>query len=202
MLRKVIALVVALVLQTGAAASDTYLYWSYWISENGKWTAASQGAGTTPVADKMVQGWRFVDAGVGLAADTAPRFETGFKELCGDEARVEGKVRVALVVDFGDVENDQLGTRPDSIVNCLQVAAETRSIELLYSVLQVRESAGFICALANYPATGCAGIDNTSTEPTEESSQTDVKLQFGFIALLFAGLGLIVFRNRKRKQQP
>jgi len=61
-----------------------YLYWSYWRADAGTnaWTYSSIGPGGARVADRDVEGWRFVD-GIGSPNDPQPRLAPDHLAVCG-----------------------------------------------------------------------------------------------------------------------
>ena len=86
------------------AATSAYRYWSYWYAGPAAtaWTYGPIGPAGHPVVDGAVEGWRFVVAAPNPDAPP-PRHSasTAFKDICAGTARPTGKVRVAVVVDFG-----------------------------------------------------------------------------------------------------
>lgn len=201
MIRKIVALALALVVSTSASASDNYLYWSYWLSDGETWSAANQGAGTIPTTDGSVQGWRFVETGVGLDPSMAPQVSPEFQDLCPQLVEKKpGLDRVALVIDFGTVDSVEDNGGKEIRIECMEVATGTRSIEMLYDVAEIRENAGFICAIENYPATGCG---EAKTEVVAKSEPTTPAASNSYLYMAGAGvLGLIILRliRKARKQ--
>ncbi len=201
MIKKIVAALLALGITTSASGSDNFQYWSYWIGSEIGWQAASQGAGTTPTQDEMVQGWRFVETGVGLNADQAPISSPKFSELCPELAEPKSGVdRVAVVIDYGNVESAETPPTPRTVVHCLTVKSQTRSIDLLAQVTEVRENAGFICGLSNYPKTGCGEAVSGSTQSGNAAEDSESTNGFIYLTVFLIGAGAFLglrVKNRK-----
>lgn len=155
-----IAAVVASVVAPPSATAAAYRYWTYWQAPQGSWSFATAGPATTVPADGSVQGWRFaVTSAAGTASD-APRPRASFAEICADTPAVAGSKRVALVIDFGDPSEAPEGEQPPAATaECVVADADATGYAVLRSAVSVRtDDVGLICALADYPARGCAEL--------------------------------------------
>jgi hypothetical protein len=155
----------------GAAGADGgYRYWSFWVGEDdGAWTYATQGPGTLRAHDGDVLGFRFVVSGAQASTDQ-PREAADFAAVCGD-APAGGDARVALVVDFGTAGHAPAGeTPPERRSVCAEVPdGATVAEALAASAGPLRyDSGGMLCAIAGYPARGCA--EQVSSDDTASGS--------------------------------
>ncbi len=104
MTRRLALLLPALLLVLGTAGhaqAAGYRYWSFWDRTGTHWTYATQGPSTTRPDDGDVQGFRFA-----VSEDSAnakqPRLQSpDFAKICANSPAVQGKKRIALVIDFG-----------------------------------------------------------------------------------------------------
>lgn len=181
--RSAVALALALAVSIGAPAhaQTQYRYWSFWQansaqSEAASWNLASVGAGSIPAAQGLVQGWRFITAGVEVSADLAPRIAPDFSAICGQSpAPAAGNVQVAIVIDYG-LESDLDAPPPAPRGLCVELAEGEPSTMAIAKAADVRENAGFVCGLDQIPATGCGEEIEVSTSklnpPREDESNT------------------------------
>ncbi|MEY4348492.1 MAG: hypothetical protein RIS43_911, partial [Actinomycetota bacterium] len=139
-----------------ANAEPGYRYWSFWLTTDNAWTAAQEGAGTLIPQDGDLQGWRYISAPATVGPEFAPRSTATFDDICGSTPAEAGKVRVAVVIDFGDASDYTDGTEvPASSASCAVLTEGDPSSLALSSVAEVREDSGMVCAVSNLPATGC-----------------------------------------------
>lgn len=170
----IIAAVVMSVVASPSATAAAYRYWTYWQAPQGTWTFATAGPATTVPADGSVEGWRFaVTSAAGTASD-APRPAASFAGICADTPSVAGSKRVALVLDFGDPSAAPEGEQPPAtLTQCVVADADATGYAILRSTVHVRtDDVGLICALADYPARGCAELVDESASAQMASGGT------------------------------
>ncbi|MDX3849621.1 SCO2322 family protein [Streptomyces sp. AK02-01A] len=147
----------ALVLGAGTARAAGYRYWSFWESDGGKWTYATQGPATARPADGDVNGFRFsLSADNGAAAQ--PRRAPGFDAVCGDTPAKDGGKRIAVVVDPGTSADAADGRTPPALrAKCALVGEDATAAEALAAVAKPLRynSDALLCAIAGYPESGC-----------------------------------------------
>lgn len=189
-MKKILAVVAAAIMMTGfspAQAETGYRYWSFWLNNNG-WEMAQEGAGTLIPRDGDVQGWRFITTGSDTSTDFAPRSTETFTDICGQFKAAPGKVRVALILDFGDLEDLQ-----DN--QCVVINEGDSSLMALSSLYSVRDEGGMVCGINSLPATGCGEEVEITPIPTEVSQDKLPYITMGFLAVL---LVLMLLAGRKR----
>jgi hypothetical protein len=168
-MRSLRALVVAVLLGIAttapAQAGTVYAYWSYWQGDTGTWKYATTGPATAPAVDGAVDGWRFTLGSSGHADQPTPAPD--FNAICGTTVKLEGSVRVALVIDYG------IAADAVPITHCAVVDAGLSRASALSAVASLRLNDGFICAINDIPRTGCgdavaapSASASASTSPT------------------------------------
>lgn len=190
-------------------AATGYRYWGYFQAQGGatSWTAAMTGP-SVEVKDGDVEGWTFVFSNNDIPA-VAPMMDPDFATLCDGIPETAGKVRVGLVVDFGDANIAPEGETPmEFFSDCVVVPAGSVGLDVLKSVLDVRAGdSGLICGIAGYPAQECgAEIEAPTTqeavttsapiEDAERSSQSTPLLMAVLAALLLVGF---IFNRRRNR---
>jgi hypothetical protein len=190
-------------------AATGYRYWGYFQAQGGatSWTAAMTGP-SVEVKDGDVEGWTFVFSNNDIPA-VAPMMDPDFATLCDGIPETAGKVRVGLVVDFGDANIAPEGETPmEFFSDCVVVPAGSVGLDVLRSVLDVRAGdSGLICGIAGYPAQECgAEIEAPTTqeavttsapiEDAEQSSQSTPLLMAVLAALLLVGF---IFNRRRNR---
>ena len=152
------------------AQASTYRYWTYWWgSGSGKqgtgWTFANVGPAAHRVNDTWVLGWRF--ATTSTVGGAKPRQSPTFSDLCPSMPDpVAGKDRVALVIDYGTLNDAPPGQRPPMSgsvqVECrmLDSAPHQTGVAVLNQAgIAVRQNDnGLLCALDGYPVGECAPV--------------------------------------------
>ena len=216
----VAALTLALAPLNAASAADSqYRYWSFWQAENSTWSLAQVGMMSIPAEDGLVLGWRFVTSGVNASSDLAPRKPADFATLCAAaEEAAAGEVTIAIVIDYGDATDYADGTEPqEARSECVSVEAGSPSSLALASMAEIRENAGFVCALDNLPAEGCgeevtapltlgAGAPESTQPAVDESEQmwdtvaTIVTTVLGVVVFVMAWRRMMLQKANKRKQ--
>ncbi|MEV7682972.1 SCO2322 family protein [Streptomyces sp. NPDC088341] len=160
-------------LGTGNAQAAGYRYWSFWESDGGDWSYATQGPGTARPADGTVTGFRFsVSEDGGNAA--RPRHAPDFAAICGDTPGREGRIRIGVVVDPGTAADAPAGERAPALrAECALLGEDATAAEALAAVAEpLRYSGqGLLCAISGYPATGC-GEQVTGRAPATPPAET------------------------------
>ncbi|MGX1884637.1 SCO2322 family protein [Streptomyces sp. NPDC055287] len=163
------------VLGAGPAHAGTgYRYWSFWESDGGRWTYATQGPASARPADGDVIGFRFSVSED--ARDSArPRHAAGaFGDVCGGTPAKEGAKRIAVVIDPGTAADAPAGERPPALrTACARTGADATAADALAQVAKPLryDSAALLCAISGYPKTGC-GEQVSGREDTPRSSVT------------------------------
>ncbi|MFE2311553.1 SCO2322 family protein, partial [Streptomyces sp. NPDC059411] len=88
-------------LAASPALASTYRYWSFWDGSGGQWKYATQGPSSARPADGSVQGFHFVVSKDAADQAAPPRTGPDFAAVCSATPAVDGKKRVAVVIDFG-----------------------------------------------------------------------------------------------------
>ena len=190
-------------------AAPGYRYWGYFQAQGGatSWTAAMTGP-SVEVKDGDVEGWTFVFSNNDIPA-IAPMMDPDFATLCDGIPETAGKVRVGLVVDFGDANIAPSGETPmEFFSDCVVVPIGSVGLDVLKSVLDVRAGdSGLICGIAGYPAQECgAEIEApvaqeavTTSAPLEDAQQASRSTPL-LMAVLAAMLLVGFIFNRRRNR--
>ena len=151
----VVGLVLAVMLPATADAA-AYRYWGYFQLSGDTWQFAPKGPDQTKPADGSVEGWRYAVGEEGSTRD--PRVTVTFDDICGDTKAKSGEKRVAVVIDYGRPADTEDGKQPPAPVGeCAQVATTATGAEVLADVADVRTEQALVCAIDEFPATGCGG---------------------------------------------
>lgn len=193
-----------------AHAETGYRYWSFWVNDSTSWSMAQEGAGTLIPKDGDLQGWRYITAGAEVGPEFAPRSTETFDSICGDTAAEEGKVRVALVIDFGDSTDYSDGSVPaETTTSCAVLTNGDPSSFALNSSASVREEGGMVCSVNELPTVGCGesveiedtpvalantAVTDTATPPADDDGSRLPEI----VAFI---LGIIVFVMAWRRMQ-
>ena len=173
---------VAVVAAPAEAAPSAYRYWSYWYAgpSASAWTYGPIGPAGHAVVDGGVEGWRFVVAAPNPSAPP-PRHAaaSAFRDICGGTARPAGRVRVALVVDFGIASDAPPHESPPAGVTgtCVVVPEGSRGLTVLSDPAAgyaPRIDGGLVCGLSGYPAHECGVVVKTAS-PSPTPSPTRPK---------------------------
>ena len=154
------------------AQADTYYrYWTYWNGSGSTWTFAATSPDTYVPADGSVDGWRF-DVAPESGNARPPRVAPDFTTICGATAAVAGSKRVAVVIDSGAVEDAPEGSTPSApTADCAVVPTGANSLQTLAAVASERLDKTLLCAIDDYPATGCGDqVTLSSPPPTAEAT--------------------------------
>ena len=190
-------------------AATGYRYWGYFQAQGGatSWTAAMTGP-SVEVKDGDVEGWTFVFSNNDIPA-IAPMMDPDFATLCDGIPETAGKVRVGLVVDFGDAKIAPSGETPmEFFSDCVVVPTGSVGLDVLKSALDVRAGdSGLICGIAGYPAQECgAEIEAptaqeavTTSAPVEDAQQASRSTPL-LMAVLAAMLLVGFIFNRRRNR--
>ncbi|WP_432215342.1 SCO2322 family protein [Streptomyces lydicus] len=143
----------------GPARAQEYRYWAFWDgSDRGSWTYATQGPATVRPADGAVEGFRFTVSADSAAAGR-PRAAADFDAICRATPAEKGRKRIGVVIDFGTAADAPGGARPPKArTACAQVSEDASAGEALAAVARPLryDSNALLCAIAGYPAAGCA----------------------------------------------
>ncbi|CAG6392710.1 SCO2322 family protein [Actinacidiphila cocklensis] len=135
-----------------------YRYWSYWLRSGSSWTYAQTGPAMHIPADGSVEGWRFAVSEDAAATAAQPRGTADFARVCAGHPAAPGRKRVALLIDPGTAADAPgSATPPSPRTACAQIPASASSADALAAVAKPLRynSAGIVCAITGYPATGC-----------------------------------------------
>ncbi|WP_369688990.1 SCO2322 family protein [Streptomyces sp. Wb2n-11] len=173
----VLLLGAALAVPAGAGAAQAttgYRYWSFWESDGGEWTYASQGPATARPADGDVIGFRF-SVSENSQDSAKPRHAAdGFDAICGRTPAGDGTKRIAVVIDPGTAADAPDGEQPPAQRSvCARTAADATAADALASVAKPLryDSTALLCAISGYPKTGC-GEQVSGRDGTPRSSAT------------------------------
>ncbi|MFE0147515.1 SCO2322 family protein [Nonomuraea sp. NPDC059007] len=183
----------------GAPDPNAVRIWSVWVSDGTAWLAA---APADVPSDGDVVGWRFAASPDGTAAEPPSGELAGFTAVCGQQAGGDGK-RVAVLVDFGDADNDAYpGERPLApIRTCVRGAAEATAAQLLAQAARTRVDAqGRVVAVNDYPAQEKGGTEASAPAGASSSGGPPLPLILGGagVLVLLAGGALVATRRRAR----
>ena len=140
-------------------AGDTgWRYWGYFQAAPNatSWTPAMTGP-TVVVADGSVEGWAFTFSNEAIPDAKSPKVAPSFSKICGKTKAVNGKKRVAVMIDFGSAVLLPKAEKPGKLIQrCVVADKEALGIEILCQVAKIRaQGSGFICGLNGYPAKEC-----------------------------------------------
>ncbi len=152
------------------AASDGYTYWAYftWDASASNWQLAPVGANDKKIdpEDGDVYGFRWA-LNVGTTSAREPRAGGDFAAICGSEPTTGSGVRIAYVIDYGtstDAPSGQQPPEPRGI--CLNAKGSATVQQALQAATPVRTSGGgFLCAIDNYPSSGCGDTFKNAKNP-------------------------------------
>ncbi|MEU3060171.1 SCO2322 family protein [Streptomyces subrutilus] len=188
------------VVAAAPALAVGYRYWSFWDGgSGGQWTYATQGPSARP-ADGSVRGFRFAVSQDEAARAAQPRTGPDFAAVCGATAPVEGRKRVALVLDFGLPADAPAGEAPPQDAPrtaCAQVAPDATTAEALAEVAKPLRynGAALLCAISGYPKQGCGDqVAGGSAQPSAQSpapAAADAESGGGPSAGLLAGVAAV-----------
>ncbi|MET9700958.1 SCO2322 family protein [Streptomyces sp. NPDC006529] len=158
------------------ALAAGYRYWSFWDGTGGSWTYATQGASLVRPEDGSVQGFRFAVSQDAADQSAKPRAAADFAAVCSGTAPVEGRKRVAVVVDFGVPADAPSGETPPQAAPrtaCAVVAPDATAADALAAVAKPLRynSSALLCAISGYPKQGCGDqVSTTGSEPSDSDS--------------------------------
>ncbi|MFD7834940.1 SCO2322 family protein [Streptomyces sp. NPDC059761] len=147
-------------LAASPALAAGYRYWSFWEGAEGQWQYATQGPSTARPADGSALGFRFAVSQDAAAEAAKPRAAADFAAVCASTPAVEGRKRIAVVVDFGVPADAPAGDAPPQDTPrtaCAQVAPDATAAEALAQAAKPLRynSAALLCAVSGYPKQGC-----------------------------------------------
>lgn len=148
------------------------------------------------------------------AAEAAkPRVAADFAAVCASTPAVEGRKRIAVVVDFGVPADAPAGDTPPQDTPrtaCAQVAPDATAAEALAQAAKPLRynSAALLCAVSGYPKQGCGEqIADAGAKPEPKpSAQAGPKADGDPSTGLLAGLAAVaalaaaaVWQSRRRR---
>ena len=155
-----------------AASAADYRYWTFWTGEpQGTWTFAQKGAADITVTNEFVEGWRFTISPAS-GSSPQPRIASQYAELCPNPTVKSGQVGVAVVIDYGIVDEAPPGETPPAspITKCVSVPQGSSAADALAAAGVVRADKGMVCGVNGYPATEC-GVE---VKPVPVSSESPI----------------------------
>ncbi|MET9516484.1 SCO2322 family protein [Streptomyces sp. NPDC002994] len=201
--------------------SSGYRYWSFWESDGGEWTYATQGPAGARPADGDVIGFRF-SVSEDSQDSAKPRYapdsfdavcdtKTPAKDSSKDGGEDDAK-RIAVVIDPGTAADAPDGEQPPALrTACARTAADATAADALASVAKPLRynSTALLCAISGYPKTGCgdqvAGRDEApaTRAPTDSNRDGDgsgpsAGLLVGLAAVLALGVAGVWQARRRR----
>ncbi|MFI8260182.1 MULTISPECIES: SCO2322 family protein [unclassified Streptomyces] len=203
-------------LASSPALAAGYRYWSFWEGPGGQWQYATQGPSTARPADGSALGFRFSVSQDAAAEAAKPRAAADFAAVCGATAAVEGRKRIAVVVDFGVPADAPAGDAPPQDAPrtaCAQVAPDATAAEALAQAAKPLRynSAALLCAVSGYPKQGCgepiadaqekpradaAPKPPAQAEPADGGPSTSLLVGLAAVAALAAAA---VWQSRRRR---
>lgn len=197
-----------------ASDDKAYVYWSFWTADGSGWSLSQIGPAQTQPSDGSVEGWRY-GAGTATSVSQAPVVSPDFNTACANTAAQAGQIRIAVVVDSGSKAIAPEGQQPPGpVVRCAQVASGSNGLQVLSSVIAVRQDAnGIVCGIDGYPAAGCSAQVSASAlnapdeTPVTTPATTPAAATSGSSWLPFAGgivlvvilvIGGIIIGRRRR----
>ncbi|MFF7457408.1 SCO2322 family protein [Kitasatospora sp. NPDC008115] len=197
---------VLILLMLGAAPAHAagYRYWSFWRWSDGGWAYQQQGPAVHVPADGAVEGWRFAVSPDGGQDAARPAAAGDFAAVCAATPAVDGRKRVAVVLDFGGAADAPGGESPPAArTACAVVTPRASSAEVLATVAPPLryDTNGLLCAIAGYPRGGCAdqlgaaGAPATTSAPDAAALPSDTasaaRTSAGPVLGVGAGLALV-----------
>ncbi|WP_405755884.1 SCO2322 family protein [Streptomyces sp. NBC_00073] len=200
-------------LASSPALAAGYRYWSFWEGTGGQWQYATQGPSTARPADGAALGFRFAVSQDAAAEAAKPRVAADFAAVCASTPAVEGRKRIAVVVDFGVPADAPAGDTPPQDTPrtaCAQVAPDATAAEALAQAAKPLRynSAALLCAVSGYPKQGCGEqIADAGAKPEPKpSAQAGPKADGDPSTGLLAGLAAVaalaaaaVWQSRRRR---
>jgi hypothetical protein len=207
----IITALTPLTLINSASADKGYRYWGYFQAAPGSntWVAAMTGP-TVELKDGAVEGHSFSISNAEVPA-VAPSSTADFATLCADTPAAAGKIRVGLVINFGEANIAPSGeVPPKAISTCALVKSGATGVDVLNTAVTVRnDSSGLLCGIEGYPATECAPeVDMPIVQAVaigENPSDLSSTDEFSFAPTLAVALAalfgiLLTVAIKKRKQ--
>lgn len=160
---------------TPSNAATYYDYWSYWHKPptgTGAWQYSKVGpSGYYLQPGTQVEGWRYA-IGTASPSDPKPRPEdVTYDEYCAGKD-TGSTYRVLLVVDYGT----QSGAPAGPVYSCYGFDKDHQpsGLTVLTKQHQERDDGGLICAIDNYPKTGCGDVVSSPAPKATKTSTTTV----------------------------
>ncbi|WP_371615686.1 SCO2322 family protein [Streptomyces sp. NBC_00454] len=193
-------------LAASPALASTYRYWSFWDGTGGQWKYATQGPSSARPADGSVQGFHFVVSKDAAAQAPAPRTGPDFAAVCAATPAVDGKKRIAVVIDFGTPADAPTGDTPPQDAPrtaCAQLGPDATAAEALAEVAKPLRynSAALLCSVSGYPKQGCGEpvADAPADAATGKSSGGPSAGLLAGIAAVAALAAAALWQSRRRR---
>jgi hypothetical protein len=139
-----------------AQAADGYRYWNYYHLKDGAWGFSDKGAAQYVPKDGSVEGYRYGTSTVQQGLKPRADLDTvSFAWACGETEAVQGKKRVAVLIDYGTKADADGAEVPAPRADCAVVDQDATGQQVLGSVADVRTGQGMICGIDGYPPSGC-----------------------------------------------
>lgn len=164
----------------GASAQATsFRYWSYWTGSSQGWTFATVGPAFRAADERIVEGWRL--AVTDVQGTSQPRHDaaTLHDEACAEVQPVDGKLRIAVVIDFGTAADALPGdATADMSITCVVVDEGSTGFDALQAAAELRTESGLVCGIDGLPSSGCGRDaverpDDRNAHPTDAHTQAD-----------------------------
>nr|WSX52079.1 SCO2322 family protein [Streptomyces sp. NBC_00974] len=192
-------------LAASPALASTYRYWSFWDGADGQWKYATQGPSSLRPADGSVQGFHFVVSKDAADQAAPPRAGADFAAVCSATPAVDGKKRIAVVIDFGTRADAAAGDTPPQEAPrtaCAQVGPDATAAEALAEVAKPLRynSAALLCSVSGYPKQGCGEpvADTAADEPADGGPSAGLLAGIAAVAAL-AAAGFWQSRRRRTR---
>lgn len=157
------------------AEGDIYRYWTYFQVTGDKFVASAKGVAITVPEDGSIEAYRYA-APADFNKPNLPRAdldELTFESICEHVEAADGMKRVAVIIDYGVVEDAEGAAEPPTpTAACAQVDEKATGLQVLTEVAKTRSEDGLLCAIEGYPAKGCSTLVTEGTpadgaEPVE-----------------------------------
>jgi hypothetical protein len=194
-----------------AQAATGYKFWGYYHLTDGKWAASMKGADGFTAQDGDVEGFRYATT---ISPNRPPRAMPTFADICAGTQAPQGQKRVGIVLDYGTPQDAPEGQAPPQAeAECAVVPRDASTQQALESVQPLRIEGGLVCAIAGYPASGCAvevadpaipkteqpvdvALPSEGEQQSAEESAVGPVVGVGALVLVLGGGAVVLARRR------